>query len=549
MKNPIIFLIFILCTTPTLFSQGNIDSVSGTISTLQIKQHLEFLANDIIGGRATGSIGAALSAKYIALNLEKSGIMPAGDNSTFYQYIPMHAAKPVASTQLKIHNHSNDYDLSLGKDFLMYGSGDRRYIPAQTPLVFAGYGIIAPEYDYNDYENIDVDGKIVVILEGEPQSNSNDFFEGKATSVYSYPGSKQRLALSRGAIGTIIIPIDELNDSTAWGKHVNEFGFEDVYLAYSVTTTLNLLLNPHIVSGLFENSSHTWNDVISFQKNNSMKSFNLTASLTYKGEFVRRDFIGQNVIGLIEGNDKELKNKSIIISAHYDHLGIGLPVDGDSIYNGAFDNAIGCAVLLELADRLAQIKAELKRSVVLLFVTGEEKGLLGSRYYIDHPVFPLYATAANVNIDGIPFIDKFNSIVAFGYDLSDIKNNIDRISAQLGLKVKDIPHQFTGSETFNRSDQIAFANAGIPSVLIMDGIDYINVSREEGLKKLINYAANLYHSPKDDLSQNINYDAVRQYADLMLRLIVDLTNSPVEPEWNPGTEYRIIRLRSIAEQK
>ncbi len=546
MKITIHYIVFIAFTAALVSAQsqnGNLPDVG------KVKEHLEYLGSDLFAGRAAGSIGAALAAKYLALNLEQSGIQPAGDNNTFYQYVPMHGASPHIDTELKLFLNDNGLDLKLKKDFLMYGSGDRRYIPNKTELVFAGYGIIAPEFDYNDYESIEAEGKIIVVLGGEPNSNREDFFDGAKTTVYSYPGSKQRIALSRGALGTIIIPATSNDAEETWRNKIREFSFEDVYLAYSVTTTLNLVLNPVHAEMMFGNSEYSWGDIESFHNTGTMKSFAMNAQLTFKGEFIRRDFIGQNVAGLIRGGDYNFSDRCIIVSAHYDHLGIGTPVQGDSVYNGVFDNAIGSAVLLELADQLARENNELKRSVLFLFVTGEEKGLLGSRYYTDHPIFPLYKTSANINIDGVPFIDSFNSVVAFGYKMSSLKNNIDSVSGGFGLYVQEIPQQFSGSETFNRSDQIAFANAGIPSILVMDGTDYKSVSEEEGLRRLINYANNIYHTPFDDLSQSINYTAVAEYVEFMKALIINLANDENEPEWNPGASYRMARLRSIAEKK
>ncbi|MBN1302119.1 MAG: M28 family peptidase [Melioribacteraceae bacterium] len=508
-------------------------------------QHLKILGSDIFEGRGTGTIGSALAAKYLALRLEEYGLIPAGNNSTYYQYIPMHGNRPLQSTELILYSDNQIKQLQLYKDYFIDGAGDRSIIPAKTELIFAGYGIIAPEYDYNDYENIDVEDKIVVFIDGEPNSDNEDYFTGPDPTVYSYPGSKQRLARSRGAIGTIHLPLTA--DSKVWEKMISEFYFEDVRLAYSVSSSLNLFFNNSIADWIFNGSAAVWDDILKMHLTNKLKSFPLNKSLTFKGEFKRRDFIDQNVLGLIEGSTRN--DELIIVSAHYDHLGIGLPAEGDSVYNGVFDNAIGCAAMLEAARLITEGNTPLKRSVLFLFVTGEEKGLLGSRYYTDHPFVPLHKTAANINIDGVPFIDEFKSIVCFGYDLSTLKNNVDRTAAALNLSVKEIPQQFSTSETFNRSDQIAFANAGIPSILIMDAADYVNTDTEAGMAKLIEYSENIYHTPFDDLSQKINYKAVVQYVELIKNLIVDIANDDNTPEWNKGINFRLIRLRTIAEKR
>jgi Zn-dependent M28 family amino/carboxypeptidase len=280
-----------------------------------------------------------------------------------------------------------------------------------------------------------------------------------------------------------------------------------------------------------------------------MRSFDLKTKLSFKGEFKRRDFVASNVIGLIEGSDEELRDSYIIVSAHYDHLGIGEAVKGDSIYNGVFDNAAGTAAVLELAKVFASKSIRTKRSIIFLLLTGEEKGLLGSIYYTDHPIKPLYKTIANINIDGVASFDIFKSIVAVGSEYSTLKNNIEHSAEKMNLSIVPIPSQFVESESFNRSDQIAFANAGIPSVLVLDAPDYVNISKTDAIEKFIYYNQNVYHTPFDDLQQPINYDAVNQHLELLFDIIYSLANSESEPEWNSGAPFINARLRSKAEKK
>ncbi len=542
--KPVIVILFLSVTS--VFTQSDLQNVRENISVERIKRHMHFLGSDLFEGRATGSIGASLAAKYLAIRFEEYGLTPVGSGYTYYQYVPMHSNKPNENSILTLNTNEVVKELQLNEDYLIYGAGDRSFIPSETEMVFVGYGIIAPEFDYNDYAGIDIEGKIAVMFEGEPYSEADDYFNGENNSVYSYSGSKQRIALSRGAIGTVIIPHYDNNN---WENKQREFYFEDVYLAYSVNTGLNIMLNPKFLPDLFAASKFTGDEVVNNIKKGLVESFPLNTTLVFKGSFKRRDFVGQNVVGLVKSYNEEYDQNPIIITAHYDHLGIGLPVEGDSIYNGVFDNAIGCAVLLELAKLTGENRSRLMRPVLFLLVTGEEKGLLGSRYYLDQPLFPLYKTVANINIDGVPFIDEFDSIIPFGYNLSTLKNSIDRVAGKLNLSIEEIPELFSNSETFNRSDQIAFANAGIPAVLIMDGTDYKNISTETGMNKLIEYANSIYHTPFDDLSQSVNYNAVEQYVELLYRFILDISNSEDEPEWFSGVPYRSARLRTKAERR
>ena len=446
------------------------------IASESIKGHTEILASDDFEGRGTGTNGGNLAAKYIASEFEKYGLKPVGDNNSFYQNIPMHGSYPLKSSELKIYSGNDEILLNLGNDYLLYKSGQQTFTPVPLPLVFVGFGIVAPEYDYNDYQEIEVEGKIVVFLEGEPESDDPEFFNGEAPTVYNYPISKQRIALSRGAAGSILIP-DVKN--TSWEKLVDEFAFEDINLAYSASNNLSMILNPDVVDHIFKNSGFDYSRILEMKNGHTLKSFPLNISLTFKGEYLQRDFLAQNVAGMIEGNDSELKDSYLIISAHYDHLGIGPVVNGDSIYNGALDNAIGVSVLLELARQFSESNNSVKRSIIFLAVTGEEKGLLGSTYYTDNPLVPLYKTIANLNIDGIALFRDFQTVVGVGSEFSTLENILSDAAANIGLQIEPIPPQFKVVEAFNQSDQLSFASAGIPSILVLEGTKNKNKTEED----------------------------------------------------------------------
>lgn len=516
------------------------------IASESIKGHTEILASDDFEGRGTGTIGGNLAAKYIASELSKYGLKPVGDNNSFYQNIPMHGSYPLKTSELKIYTGENEIIIELEKDYLLYKSGQQTFTPVPLPLVFVGFGIVAPEYDYNDYQEIEVEGKIVVFLEGEPESDDPEFFNGEAPTVYNYPISKQRIALSRGAAGSILIP-DIKN--TSWEKLVDEFAFEDINLAYSASNNLSMILNPDVVDHIFKNTAFDYSRILEMKNGHTLKSFPLNISLTFKGEYLQRDFLAQNVAGMIEVNDSGLKDSYLIISAHYDHLGIGPAVNGDSIYNGALDNAIGVSVLLELARHFSESNNSVKRSIIFLAVTGEEKGLLGSTYYTDNPLVPLYKTIANLNIDGIALFRDFQTVVGVGAEFSTLENILSETAANMGLQVEPIPPQFKVVEAFNQSDQLSFASAGIPSILLLEGTKNKNMTEEEVLYAFIDYMINRYHTPFDDLDQEIDYLAAAQHAAILFDLVYSLSNSDEVPEWKAGSPFINARLRSIAEKR
>ena len=519
------------------------------ISKENLIKHTTILGSDDFGGRGNGEAGGEKAAKYLAGEFGKLNLIPLGDDTTYFQNIRMHGAKPLTSSGLVLNSGNEEKTFKLWDDYLLYSTGEQTFIPTPLELVFVGYGIIAPEYDYNDYQSVDVEGKIVVFLDGEPYSEDDSFFKGERPTIYSYPEVKQRIALSRGARGSILIPFYPENFSFYWKKLRQEFSFEDVTLASSVASNLALLFNPVSAEKLFSNSGHTLSDVYKLHNERLMVSFDMNSSLSFRGEFKERDFISQNIIGMVKGSDPELKNSYIILSAHYDHLGIGVPVKGDSIYNGVFDNAIGDAAILELARVYSENRIKPKRSVIFIFLTGEEKGLLGSTYYKDNPVVPLYKTIANINIDGIALFDNFKSIVGVGAEYSTLTEFLNEIAQKDNLKVTQIPERFKNADAFEKSDQAAFASAGIPSILVMEAPDYVNISKEEGLKKFIYYSENIYHTPFDDLTQYMNFNAAVQHVNIIYDLCNLLANSEEAPEWKNNSPYLNARLHSIAEKK
>ena len=320
-------------------------------------------------------------------------------------------------------------------------------------------------------------------------------------------------------------------------------------LAYTASGNLNILINPDEADKLFFGSEYSFNDVIEMHNRQRIKSFDLKTKMRFRGVFKERDFISSNVIGMIEGSDPELKNTYLIISAHYDHLGIGESVKGDSIYNGALDNALGVSVMLELAKSFSSLESKPKRSIVFIATTGEEKGLLGSIYYTDNPLVPLYKTIANVNIDGIAMFKDFSSIVGIGMEYSTLDRSLNITTDNYSLELQDIPPQFRRVGAFNNSDQLAFAKAGIPSIIILEGTKNTSKSEEEVVEAFIDYYINRYHSPQDDINQNIDYKAAEKHTKVLFDFCYQLANSKTEPEWKSGSPFINARLQSIAEEK
>ncbi|NMB81322.1 MAG: M20/M25/M40 family metallo-hydrolase [Ignavibacteria bacterium] len=544
-KFHLIPLLMIIFSTNSFSQYLSYPKYENLFNMSAFSRHINFLGSDLFEGRGTGTTGGNLAARYLALELSKIGLKPVGNDNTYYQNIPMHGSKALPSSKLILYDKDTQNELRLNDDYLLYQSGSQTFIPVPTQLVFVGYGIIAPEFDYNDYQEVDVEGKIVVFIEGEPFSNDKNFFNGELQTIYSYPESKQKIAISRGARGSILIPFPDAN----WKKLQNDFAFENITLAYSVSSNFSAIFNNQIASMIFNNSPYSFKDIIEMHSTNRIKSFNLNTKLSFRGVFQERDFIAQNVVGMLEGSDPKSRDRYLIVSAHYDHLGIGPSVNGDSIYNGVYDNAAGVSALLEIARGFIQSGFTIKRSILFLFLTGEESGLLGSKYYTNNPIVPLYKTIANINIDGIASFDNFNSIIGIGKEYSTLNKFLENTATKFGLIIEEIPPQFKFNESFSQSDQVAFASAGVPALLVSEGLNYVNISKEEGLQKYITYSTQYYHTPFDDLQSPINLNAAKQHMEILFSLIEDLANNPDEPEWNKGSPYLNARLRSIAEKK
>ena len=512
-----------------------------------LKKHIYYLGDDSLEGRATGTSGGRLAAEYISDQLGKLGIIPVGDNNTFFQSIPMHGSIPLKESVLRMYAGSRIHDFELGEDYLLYKAGAQTFLPEPVPLVFVGYGIIAPEFDYNDYQSVDVRGKIAVFLSGEPNSTDPEYFNGPNPTVFIHAEAKHRLAISRGALGSIMILNPAYDQHRRWKDWREEFAFEDVTLAYSATSQLSAVMNTKAATLLFQDAKISLHEIL--QSQNEIASYPLAAKISFKGDFIEREFVANNVAGLWEGSDPKLRDTYVILSAHYDHLGIGPPVQGDSIYNGVMDNAAGVAAVLEIARAFSHAPERPFRSIIFLFLTGEEKGLLGSIYYTDHPIKPLYRTVANINVDGLAMFQKFNDVVGVGMELSSLGEMLSHECRELGLEISPIPREFSASESYFRSDQIAFAQAGIPSILVVEGFSYQNSTPLEGRVRQIEWLENYYHTPFDDLSQPLNFDAAIQHCNLIFRFCQYIANQEIEPQWKSGTPYINVRLQSIAEKR
>jgi hypothetical protein len=519
---------------------------AGRITAEDIRRHTVVLGSDAMEGRAPGSVGGDRAADYLVRDLEAAGVEPFGDDGGFRQRVPLHSSLPLPDSRLEIWNLGETRRLQLGEDYLLYTAGSQTWIPRRVPMVFVGYGIVAPEFDHNDYHGLDVRGKVVVYLAGEPQSDDPAYFQGQVPSVYATSETKQKIALARGAVGSLMVPLPRLGFDLAWRRATRDYAFESLGLAYSLPEHLSGVLHPNVVRWLFSDALHDFASVMAMEAGGSLQSFHMPTRMSFRGRFRERDLVASNIVGRIEGSEPELGSSAVVVVAHYDHLGVGPPVAGDAIYNGAVDNALGVSCVLEAAAHLAERPNPLRRPVIIVFTTAEEAGLLGARYFLDHPPIPPARMAAAINVDGLAFLHPFRDLIGIGGELSDLGVRLRRAVKPLGLEVSTPPDEIWDHVAYARGDQLAFAEAGVPSILVNEGFDWPGRTRDEALDTALAWMIERYHSPSDDLEQPIVYSAAALHCNAVLELVIAVADHPRPPSWHPEAPYAYERLLSIA---
>jgi hypothetical protein len=523
--------------------------VERDVSADAIRRHVFVLGADELEGRAVGTEGGDKAARYIAGELKRYGLQPLGGDSGFFQPVPLHASRPDPSNELFLVSECGSGPLTVTEDYLLESGGPGALLPQPTPIVFAGYGIVAPEFGHDDYLGLDASGKVVAVLTGEPPSSDPAFFAAERPTVYSTPEAKQRLALSRGARGTILLPSVQEPAWKDWEYWVRQYFEETIGLAYSVPRHLAVRLHPRHAGRLFCGSGTDLASIHRKEAPRDVAGFPLDARVWYRGAFLERDFTSPNVVGALRGSDPERRDEWLLVSAHYDHLGIGPAEDGDAVYNGVVDNAIGVAGALEIARVLAARPQQPRRSIAFVFTTGEEEGLLGSSHYVDHPLAPVSRTVANVNVDGLAHLDAFSEVIGVGTELSSLGETLERVARRRGLRVSEPPTVLADSEAFAFSDQAAFAEAGVPAILVNEGFAGGRLSPGAALERYLEWGRTRYHRPSDDLSQPLDFEASRAHVELLVDLVLEIAESPERPRWREGSRYAAAQTRARAERR
>jgi Peptidase family M28/PA domain len=527
--------LLILSPLPTSASPDDsaADQAMSTITADAIRADMRFLADDALEGRGTATRGHELAAKYMATRFEGMGLLPAGDNNTYFQSVPVRSLRTdVNKSSFTITRNGTPLALTAHVDFIIEPDPVAPDVSVDAPVVFAAFGVTAPEQHYDDYKSLDVKGKIVAVVLSAPN------FPSSIKAHYSALEVKARIAVEHGAVGIIAIddPISEgiypfakfvrdlVNPEFRWldkEGHPNDYFPQikaGVYLSLDATKQL------------FEGSGHSADEIFKGAKDGKLAAFPLPITAKIHVVTESKDLHSPNVVAKLEGSDPVLKNEYLVYIAHLDHLGIGAPIKGDTIYNGALDNASGSATILEVAQAFARMNRRPRRSILFVSVTGEEAGELGSEYFAHYPTVPKHSIVANINIDQVFLLYPLEDIIAFGAEHTSLESVIQRAAKKMGLV--ESPDPMPEQVVFIRSDQYSFVKQGIPAVMPSPGF-----KSPDGSKKAWDIAMkwmdDTYHSPQDDINQpNLDFEAAAKFARFTFLCGYYVTQDAQRPTWN-----------------
>jgi Zn-dependent M28 family amino/carboxypeptidase len=507
-----------------------------SVSATRVRADIEFLADDLLEGREAGTRGHELAARYAAAVLKSAGFAPGADDGTYFQAVPLlESTATAASMRLTINGVTTE--IPLPDQAIVGASAVRTAVDVSAPVVFAGFGVTAPEFNYDDYKGLDVQGKVVALLFNAPAR-----LPSEPRAHYASTEQKLKNAADHGAIAvvTLLGPAD-----------VKRFPWEQVKAFFGLPTMTwvdrdgspvpaekrlqgSALLNPEGSARLFAGSSLSFDEALEAGRNSASRGAALQARLTITTSTTHKRVSSPNVVAYLKGSDPSLSATSVLLTAHLDHIGVRRSGEGDRINNGAYDNATGSAVLLEVARVLAAQPERPKRSILLVLVTAEEKGLLGSDYFAHYPVKAAGRIVANVNLDMPVFLTASTDIVAFGAENSTLEGVVRKAAAEAGYTLS--PDPMPEENIFVRSDQYSLVKKGVPAVFLVPGFSAKDPT-VNGQQVFGGFLASHYHKPSDDLSLPMDLEALERFTRANLAIVRAIAADPVDPSWKPGNFF------------
>lgn len=516
------------------------------IDTAMLMHHISVLADDSLLGRAPGTLGEERTIAYVESQFSGMGLKPGNPDGSFVQKVPLVGITVTNSPSLTFAKGGARASLKWRDDFVAW---TKHVSPSaalrNSPLVFVGYGVEAPEFGWDDFKGVDLKGKTLVMLVNDPPVADTAVFGGKRMTYYGRWTYKYDQGMKHGAKGVLLVHETEPAGypfAVVQGRVAEQFDLvtPDKNMGRSDIEgwiTLDQAKALFTMAGL---------DFDSLKAEAATKEFapvplGVTASVSLRNKL--RTVDSHNIIAKLEGSDSTLKDEYVIYNAHWDHFGIGAKVNGDSIYNGAMDNATGVAGMLTIAKAFA-ILAPPKRSVLFLAVTAEEQGLLGSQYYATNPLYPIEKTVAVINMDGLNTWGKTSDIEVIGYGASDLDDYARAAGDEQGGRVL-VPESEPEKGYYYRSDHFNFAKVGVPALYAGSGVIFIGRDSTYGKQKNAEYVAENYHKPSDDIKPDWDLSGAVQDAQFYYRIGYRVAIAPTWPAWKPGNEFRAVREASL----
>jgi Zn-dependent M28 family amino/carboxypeptidase len=518
-----------------------------TITTADLMQHTKTLSADEYEGRGPGTKGEELTVKYLTEQFQRLGIKPGNPDGTYLQKVPLagFTGQPTASFTAG----DKKIDLKFPEDYVAVS---RRFVPQSkvenSDMVFVGYGVVAPEYGWDDYKGVDVRGKTIVMLVNDPAvpdgsdaSKLDDkIFKGNAMTYYGRWTYKYEIATEKGAAAAIIIhetgpagyPYEVVSGS--WSRENFDIVQPDKNMS---RVAVEGWITTDRAKELFTATGQDFDALKKAAISKDFKPVELKAKANITVNNTLREIQSNNVIGKIEGSEK--KDEYVVYSAHWDHLGIDPKLQGDQIFNGALDNATGTAVLLEIAEAFTKLGTPPKRSILFLAVTAEEKGLLGAKYYAENPLYPLNKTLANINMDGANQWGRTKDITMVGDDNSTLIDFLRETATAQGRTVGPDPEP--GKGLYYRSDHFEFAKQGVPALYTKSGVDYIGKDATFSQQKRDEYTAKDYHKVSDEIKPDWDLAGAVDDAQLLMIIGYRISQADTFPTWKSGSEFKAKR--------
>ena len=512
-------------------AQTAVDKAARAVSADVIRAHIDFLASDALEGRGAGTRGGDLAARYIAAQFIRLGLEPAGDDSTYFFKVPVVSFTPEPTLAL------GAAELAYPTDFVLGPMRWDSLVTIDAPLVFVGYGIVAPEYGWDDYAGLDVKGKVVAVMVNDPGLHDSTTFKGKVLTYYARWTYKYEEAARQGAAGVLLIHTTE---SATYPWAVVEGSSSGLQVRLETAPTSLLVagwVQQAAMANAFKGAGKELSEEMSRAGRKGFVGYELPTRVVASVRAPMTRTATYNVLGRLPGTGGPLAAEVVVLGAHYDHLGVGKPVDGDSIYNGARDNAAGVGEMLAIAEAMNRTEFAGKRSIVFAAFGGEESGLLGSQAMINRPFMPLRNVAAMLNFDGANLFGRARDIAATGSDQSSLLGAMQAAARLEGLRVtEDSAGMFRGS--FFRSDNFPFARAGIPALSFEPGSDFVGKPKDYAQRVNQDYNTQRYHRPQDEWGPWYSLDGAVVETRVGLRTAVYAADASAQPVWNVDSEFR-----------